>query len=126
MVLLRRTTEVPPRGRVGIDLHLGQKSKLGGRYADNSLIYISYFVGPMYIHVSPSLLFLFLFPPFQNIKRPKIFPLFLFVCLFSLLPSVCFTCYLKTPKIFCFVCYFLRSCFKNRKPKNICCSSLVL
>jgi hypothetical protein len=33
MVLLRRTTEVPPRGRVGrarIDLHLGQKPKLGG------------------------------------------------------------------------------------------------
>jgi hypothetical protein len=25
---------------VGIDLHLGQKPKLGGRYADDSLIYI--------------------------------------------------------------------------------------
>jgi hypothetical protein len=59
-VRLRRTTEVPPRGRagrVGIDLHLGQKPKLGGRYADNSLIYILYFVGSLYIHVSLSLLF---------------------------------------------------------------------
>jgi hypothetical protein len=59
-VHLRRTTGVPLRGqagRVGIDLHLGRKSKLGGRYADDSLIYTLYFVGPMYIHVSPSLLF---------------------------------------------------------------------
>jgi hypothetical protein len=48
---------------VGIDLHLGQKPKLGGRYPDNSLIYTSYFVGTLYIHVSLSfsLLFLFLF-----------------------------------------------------------------
>jgi hypothetical protein len=64
MVLLRRTTEAPPHGRVGlagIDHHLGQKPKLGGRYADVSLIYISYFVGPLYIHVSLSLLPLFLF-----------------------------------------------------------------
>jgi hypothetical protein len=34
-----------------IDLHLGQKPKLGGRYADNSLIYTLYFVGLLYIHV---------------------------------------------------------------------------
>jgi hypothetical protein len=39
-----------------IDLHLGQNPKLGGRYADDSLIYISYLVGPMYIHVSLSFL----------------------------------------------------------------------
>jgi hypothetical protein len=63
----------------GIDLHLGQKPKLGGRYADDSLIYISYFVGPLYIHISLSLLFSFLFPLFQNTKRPKIFLLFLLV-----------------------------------------------
>jgi hypothetical protein len=44
-----------------IDLHLGQKPKLGGRYADDALIYILYFVGPLYIHVSLSLLFSFLF-----------------------------------------------------------------
>jgi hypothetical protein len=62
MVLLRHTTRAPPHGRVGrvgIDLHLGQKPKLGGRYADDSLIYISYSVGPLYIHVSLSLLFSF-------------------------------------------------------------------
>jgi hypothetical protein len=43
--------------RARIDLHLGEKPKLGGRYADDSLIYISYFVGPLIIHVLLSLLF---------------------------------------------------------------------
>jgi hypothetical protein len=98
IVLLRHTMEAPPHGRVGrvgIDLHLGQKPKLGGRYADDSLIYISYFVGPLYIHISLSLVFSFLFPLFRNTKRPKIFPLFLFVSLFSLLPLVCFICYFQ-------------------------------
>jgi hypothetical protein len=56
-VLLRHILGTPLHGRAGIDLHLGQKPKLGGRYADDSLIYISYFVSPLYIHVS--LLFLF-------------------------------------------------------------------
>jgi hypothetical protein len=63
-VLLRHILEMPLHGRVGIDLHLGQKPKLGGRYADDSLIYTSYFVDTLYIHVSLSffsLLFLFLF-----------------------------------------------------------------
>jgi hypothetical protein len=81
MVLLCHTTEVPPRGRVGwarIDLHLGQKPKLGGRYADNSLIYISYFVGSMYIHVLLSLFFLFLFLLSKTQKDQKYF------CCFSL------------------------------------------
>jgi hypothetical protein len=40
-----------------VDLHLGQKPNLGGRYADDSLIYISYFVGTLYIHVSLSFLY---------------------------------------------------------------------
>jgi hypothetical protein len=40
----------------GIDLHLGQKPKLGGRYTNDTLIYISYFVGTLYIHVSLSFL----------------------------------------------------------------------
>jgi hypothetical protein len=40
-----------------IDLHLGQKPKLGGRYANDSLIYISYFVGTLYIHVLLSFLY---------------------------------------------------------------------
>jgi hypothetical protein len=55
-VLLRHILETPLHGRVGIDLHLGQKPKLGGRYVDDSLIYISYFVGTLYIHVSLSFL----------------------------------------------------------------------
>jgi hypothetical protein len=81
-VLLRHILEAPLHGQVGIDLHLGQKPKLGGRYADDSLIYISYFVGTLYIHVSLSFLFfvsLVFISTFQNTKRPKIFSLFLFV-----------------------------------------------
>jgi hypothetical protein len=76
-----------------IDLHLGQKPKLGGSYADDSLIYISYFVGTLNIHVSLFFIVLVLISTFQNTKRPKIFPLFLFSCLFSFLALVCFTYY---------------------------------
>jgi hypothetical protein len=117
--------------RDDVDLHLGQKPKLGGRYADDSLIYILYFIGPLYIHVSLSLLFLFLFLLSQNTKRQKIFPLFLFVCLFKFLALVCFTCYFrfevwKIQKYFALFAVSLCSCFKSQKPKNICCSSSVL
>jgi hypothetical protein len=65
----------------GIDLHLGQKPKLGGRYTDDSLIYISYFIGTLYIHVSFSffsLFLLFLFPLSKTQKDQKYF------CCFSL------------------------------------------
>ena len=55
----RTRTRVPPRrttvtlhpGQLGIDTHLGQKPKLGGRYADTALIFISCCVGTLYIHV---------------------------------------------------------------------------
>jgi hypothetical protein len=48
------------------------------RHACLSLIYTSYFVGTLYIHVSLSfsLLFLVLIYAFQNTKRPKIFRCF--------------------------------------------------
>jgi hypothetical protein len=65
--------------RVGIYLHLGQKPKLGGRYADDSLIYISNFVGTLYIHISLSffsLLFLFLFLLPKTQKDQKYFRYF--------------------------------------------------
>jgi hypothetical protein len=77
-VLLRHILEMPLHGRIGIDLHLGQKPKLGGRYADNSLIYISYFVDTLYIHVllSFSLLFLFLFLVSKTQKDQKYFRCF--------------------------------------------------
>jgi hypothetical protein len=81
-VLLRHTLEAPLHGRVGwvgwvgIDLHLGQKPKLGGRYADYSLIYILYFVGPLYIHVSLSLLFSLLFLLSKTQKDQKYFHCF--------------------------------------------------
>jgi hypothetical protein len=78
-VLLCHILEMPLHGWVGIDLHLGQKPKLGGRYADDSLIYISYFVGTLYIHVSLSffsLLFLFLFLLSKTQKDQKYFRCF--------------------------------------------------
>jgi hypothetical protein len=51
-VLLHHILGMPPRGQAGIDLRLGQKPKL-----DDTLIYISYFVGTLYIHVSLSFLY---------------------------------------------------------------------
>jgi hypothetical protein len=85
-VLLRHILETPLHGLVGIDLHLGQKPKLGGRYADNSLIYKSYSVGTLHIHVllSFSLLFLFLFLLSKTQKDQKYF------CCFSLFASLVF------------------------------------
>jgi hypothetical protein len=70
---------------VGIDLHLGQKPKLGGRYTNISLIYTPYSVGTLYIHVLLSLFFfivlvLFLLSKIQ--KDPKKF------CCFSLFASL--------------------------------------
>jgi hypothetical protein len=70
---------------VGIDLHLGQKPKLGGRYTDISLIYTSYFVGTLYIHVPLSFFFfvvLVLFLLSKTQKDPKYF------CSFSLFASL--------------------------------------
>jgi hypothetical protein len=123
MVLFRRTTEVPLHGRVGrvgIDLHLGQKPKLWGRYADDSLIYISYFVGPLYIYVLLSLLFSFLFLLSKTQKDQKYF------CCFSLFVSLAFYLWFallaifglvfeKSKKIFCFVHYFLSLLFQKLK-----------
>jgi hypothetical protein len=77
--ILRHTLEAPLHGRagqVGIDLHLGQKPKLGGRYANDSLIYISHFFGPLYIHVLLSLLFSFLFLLSKTQKDQKYFRCF--------------------------------------------------
>jgi hypothetical protein len=76
----------------GIDLHLGQNPKLGGRYANDSLIYTSYFVGTLYILVSLSffsLLFLFLFPLSKTQKDQKYFRCFSLFAL-SFLALVCF------------------------------------
>jgi hypothetical protein len=78
-VLLHHILEAPLHGwvgRAGIDPHLGQKPKLGGRYADDTLIYILYFVGPLYIHVLLSLLFSFLFLLSKTQKDQKYFRCF--------------------------------------------------
>jgi hypothetical protein len=80
-------------GQVGIDLHLGQKPKLGGRYADDSLSYISYFVTTLYIHVLLSFVvshFYFYFPKHKKTKNISVVSL----CLpFKFLALICFTCY---------------------------------
>ena len=76
----------------GIDLHLGQKPKLGGRYADDSLIYISYFVGSLYIHISLSFVFV------------SVFVLFLFLFSSSLLFLLSKT--QKDQKYFCCFSWF--------------------
>jgi len=116
--LLRHTREDttvgvhgPQHHHNGHELHLGQKPKLGGRYTNITLIYISYSIGSLYIHVSFSFfLLLFLFCSyFPKHKRPKIFfvvPLRLFLWffvfgLFNLLVSLLS----ENPKRFCFVCY---------------------
>ena len=108
-----------------IDLHLGQKPKLGGRYTDISLTYISYYVGTLYIHVSFSFFFVVVSCSdfiFQNPKRPKIFLLFLFVYLLctsstGLLYLLASVWYSKIQKDFAlFVCSFLCS-FQIENPK---------
>jgi hypothetical protein len=66
-VLLRHILGMPLHGQAGIDLHLGQKPLLGGRYADDSLIYISYFLGTLYIRV----LFCFLSCSYSYFFFPK-------------------------------------------------------
>jgi hypothetical protein len=126
MVLLRHTTEALPHGRVGrvgIDLHLGQKPKLGGRYTDDALIYISYFVGPLYIHVLLSLLFQFLFLLSKTQKDQKYFHCFsllvFLVCYLWFALLAIFGLLLENPKTFCFVCYFLSFLFQKSKTPKI-------
>ena len=84
-VLLRHTLEAPLHGRAEIDLHLGQKPKLGGRYTDITLTYISYSVGALYIHVSFPLLFLFCFcfPKHKRTKNIYVVSLYLFLFFYS-------------------------------------------
>jgi hypothetical protein len=79
MIMPTMTHQLGAITGVGIDLHLGQNPKLGARYADDSLIYTSYFVGTLYIHVSLSffsLLFLFLFILSKTQKDQKYFRCF--------------------------------------------------
>jgi hypothetical protein len=71
MIMLTMTHQPRAITSVGIDLHLGQKPKLGGRYADNSLIYTSYSVGTLYIHVSLSFFFFVVLVLFLLSKTQK-------------------------------------------------------
>jgi hypothetical protein len=79
-VLLHHILEMPLLGRVGINLHLGQKPKLRGRYNNNPLIYTSYSVRTLYIHVSLSFFFfvvlvLFLLSKTQKTKNISVISL---------------------------------------------------
>jgi hypothetical protein len=94
------------------------------------IIFLWYFVYPYFIFFL-FFVVLVLISTFQNTKRPKIFPSFLFVCLFSFLALVCFVSYFwfgiwKIQKDFALFAISFCSYFKIRKPKNICCSFLVL
>ena len=83
-MLLHRSMEALPIGFLWVDLYLGQKPKLGGRYIDIPLIYISYSVGTLYIHVSLSFvfalsLFHFYFPKHKKHKNIFVVSLHLFL-----------------------------------------------
>jgi hypothetical protein len=105
---------------VGIDLHLGQKPKLGGGtlMIHSSMHHIlSILCISTFCFLSFSLSFLFLFLLSKTQKRPKIFPLFLFVCLFSFVVLVCFVFYFrvdirKIQKDFALFAVSFCSCFK--------------
>ena len=80
-------TKIRPLGtpiRTWIDTHLGQKPKLGGRYADTALISISCCVGTLYIHVFVLFLVFVLlcFCFLKTQKDQKYFCCFSLVCLF--------------------------------------------
>jgi hypothetical protein len=123
-----------------VDLHLGQKPKLGGevrwRFTHLPIIFFRSFVYPCFAFF----IVLVLISSFQNTKRPKIFPLFLFVCLFSFLVLVCFVLYfrfevwkiqkyfalfaisfvlvlkIKNPKIFVVLLRFCKVCCRVQSP----------
>jgi hypothetical protein len=123
-----------------VDLHLGQKPKLGGRYAEDPLIYKLYFVGPLYIHVLLSLLFSLLFLISKTQKDQKYF------CCFSLFAFLVFWLWfallailglileksknillclllhsvlvskIKNPKIFVVLLRFCKVCYRVQSP----------
>ena len=112
----------------GIDLHLGQKPKLGGRYTDiTHSFYISYSVGTLYIHVSFSF---FLFGSFllcccfskrkktKNISVVSLcFLAFFKVSSFSLL-SFNLSCYSKIQKHLALLLVSFYSLFQNSKTQK--------
>ena len=110
---LRRTRATLHPGQLGIDTHLGQKPKLGGRYADTALISISCCVGTLYIHVFILFLVFVLICFFflKTQKDQKYFCCFSLVCFFFLpwfgFPFLLCLNYLKNPKRFCFACFSL-------------------
>jgi hypothetical protein len=118
---------------VRIDLHLGQKPKLGGRYADNSLIYVSYFVSSLYIHVSLSFYFVascsyFGFPKHKKTKNISVVSLFgslVFYLWFALL-AIFGLLFEKSKNILLCSLFPFILVSKIKNPKNIYCSSSVL
>ena len=111
--VLRRTMVTLHPGQLGIDTYLGQKPKLGGRYADTALISISCCVGTLYIHVFVLFLVFVLlcFCFLKTQKDQKYFCYFSLVCFFFLpwfaFPFFLCLNYSKNPKRFCFACFSL-------------------
>jgi hypothetical protein len=86
-IMLMMTDQPGAITSVGIDVHLGQNPKLGGRYTDISLIYTSYYVGTLYIHVSLSFFFFLVLVLFLLSKTQKDQK---YLCCFCLFVSLVF------------------------------------
>jgi hypothetical protein len=86
-IMLMMTHQPGAITSIGIDLYLGQKPKLGGRYTDISLIYTSYSVRTLYKHVSLSFFFFVVLVLFLLSKTQKDQKYF---CYFSLFVSLVF------------------------------------
>src|SRR3954467_10782341 len=110
----RRTTEVHLLGHHGIEPHLGQKPKLGGRYTDTTLIYISCSDGSLYIHCFA--FFLVLVASFSKTQKYqkyfRYFSFFVSLLWFALKEKskkilLCLVCFVFV--WFFFVCLFLKN-----------------
>jgi hypothetical protein len=105
MELLHHTTRAPPHGRVGrvgIDLHLGQKPKLGG---DQKYFRCFSLFGSLVFYLWFALLAIFGF----YLKNPKIF------CSVAISFRFCFQ-KSKTPKIFVVLLWFCKVCCRVQSP----------
>ena len=121
--LIMITPEITP-SHDGIDLHLGQKTKVGGRYTDITRSSIYHILSVLCISMFPfflSFCSFLLCSCFSKHKKTKNISV---VSSFSLL-GFNFKLHFENPKTFCFVACFFCSCFKIQKSKNICCSSSV-
>src|SRR4051794_41178529 len=99
----------PQDHRIGHEFHLGQKPKLGGRYADNHthlhIVFCRSIIYPCLVFFFLLLVqFYFCFPKHKKTKNISVVSLWFFVFgLLNLLVSLLF----ENPKIFYFLCFVL-------------------